>query len=151
MTNPLIPKTQQQIQQDNIMPTQEELQRRQQAFTKQRDEMFGKLYFCFKCNAKLGVRVRSGLQVETVILHPRQSFSCRRCKQLYKSVNLVFGERATEVDMPEETKTVELMSNGHSPSADEIHEQAILETRDLIEVPGDGKRETTSTKERKKK
>lgn len=51
----------------------------------------GKPFHCYRCNKRLGRRVTTGLDVGTVILHPKQSFTCTNCKTMFKSVSLAFA------------------------------------------------------------
>lgn len=52
----------------------------------------GRPHNCFRCNRFLGFRTTAGLKTETVILHPKQSFSCVKCKWRFESVSLAFAE-----------------------------------------------------------
>lgn len=49
-------------------------------------------YHCFRCNRYLGQRTSAGLRTETVVLHPKQSFSCTKCKWRFESVSIAFAE-----------------------------------------------------------
>ena len=57
---------------------------------------YGKAFHCFRCNTQLGWRVEDGLKVTGpsgtgVIMHPKQSFTCSKCRQRFQSVSLAFA------------------------------------------------------------
>lgn len=58
----------------------------------------GRPLHCFRCNTILGKRVTTGLHVGAVILHPKQSFTCARCKWRFTNASFAFAQQELRTD-----------------------------------------------------